>query len=350
MSNKPSKSKNTDIPVLNKVGTLSENTTWVQMRDYKPHSTQGFPANRKRNGVMVKGGHQGVDFGKPGTSIGLGSEITSMTDGEAWRFPYTYFHDKNGKLLAVDYAVVVIGTDENGQKYKITYGHLTEESSRNFPTGTRDGSRKTVPVQVGTVLGKVSENSLARGSNGRPQALVHHLHLRTEVWGRNPKTGKVGFYPVDPLEFIQVQDPVYQQQSNTNGNLHVRVVLGTSETTSATQQQVNPSNPVGALDSATAPTAELRKLVALAMQSVRTAETVSDKTLKPVARTLLKYGVSQEIVMKALTDHHTHVSDRGLSAEAAALVAEKAIAEAASDLQVETTGLQASRMSQQELV
>jgi hypothetical protein len=364
MSDKPNKNTNNDIPILSEVGTLSRDTTWTQMSNYKPRSAQSFYDDRQRNGVWVKGGHQGTDFSEPGTSIRLGTEITSMTNGEARRYPYTYHRDKNGNLLPVDYAVVVTGTAPNGQKYRVTYGHLTEESTREYPTGTRDIDSATVPVGVGTALGKVSDNSLARDRNGRPQSVAHHLHMKVEVWGRNPKTGKIGFYSVDPVEFIQAQTPVYQKQSNAEVDAHVHSDRGISATTATAQQEVSPLNPGCVLASATstpttiadaiildkAPTAELRKLVALAMKNVRSAETISDKTLKPVASVMLRYGVSQEIVTQALTDHHTHVSGQGLSAEEASLEAEKVVAAAASDLNTESATAQVSLKPQRELV
>jgi hypothetical protein len=364
MSDKPNKNTNNNIPILSKVGTLSQDTTWPQMLNYKPRSAQSFYDDRRRNGVWVKGGHQGTDFSEPGTSIRLGTEITSMTNGEARRYPYTYHRDKNGNFLPVDYAVVVTGTAPNGQKYRVTYGHLTEESTRKYPTGTRDIDSATVSVGVGTALGKVSDNSLARDRNGRPQAVAHHLHLKVEIWGRNPKTGKIGFYSVDPVEFTQAQNPVYQKQSNAEVDSHVYSDRGISETPSTIQHEVDPSNSGCILAAATStpitiadailsdksPTAELRKLVALAMQNVRSAATISDKTLKPVASVMLRYGASREIVTQALIDHHTHVSGQGLSAEEASLEAEKVVAAAASDLKTEATPAQISLKPQRELV
>ena len=349
MSNKPNKKTNADIPILSEVGTLSKDTTWVQMRDYKTQPFQGFNDSRTRNGVLIKDGHRSTDFSKPGTSIGLGSEITSMTNGEARRYAYTKnFHDKNGKLLPPDYAVVVTGTGVDGKKYKVTYGHLTEESTRGYPTGERDVPSKTVPVKVGTTLGKVSDNSLARNDRGQPKAIAHHVHMKVEVWGKDPKTGKTGFYPIDALKFIQAQDAVYQRQSGAEVNepkpsSNNKPVVESSNIHGLQPTATSPSGAVETVSDGKALTIELRKIITLAMEGHK------DQSLDTMANTLLKYNIPEDIATMALIDDQLQ-HDQSSSPKEAFEKVTGAINLAMTNLQAESNVAQTPLKRQAELI
>jgi hypothetical protein len=250
-----------------KVSTISAGTSWNQMSDYKPLSGQSFDASRGDHK------HGGNDFGK-GTNIQKGTKITAMLSGKAKLIEYTGpangfpFRDSKGKLLPPDYAVVIEGKDPKGNQVRITYGHLTKESAEKLFKG------KTQPISVtaGTVLGEISDNSLARTKNGNgtvtAKAAEHHLHMKVE------KLENGSYVKIRPLQYIKDLTPSYQKQSSTTTSAEI------GQTTTATVDNENSKTVDAKVAAHPKKDSETNKLSAEQQAAVATFTSTTNSSLK----------------------------------------------------------------------
>jgi hypothetical protein len=178
------------------VYSITEGLSWDKFINYKPDKNKDQQFEAPRGGGTRR--HNSIDYGS-GANITLNTPIRSVMNGKVTLIKEYWKPNKKEDKGKYDSGLVFEGTDANGKKVKLTYGHLSTESMKKLFGTSELKNGQSIDVKAGQVLGNVSSNS----KDGRNE---YHVHL-----GKLYVDGKL----TNPLNYFKTLTP-YQQKSSSN--------------------------------------------------------------------------------------------------------------------------------------
>jgi hypothetical protein len=185
------------------VYSVTEGLSWDKFVNYKPDKNKDQQFDAPRGGGTRR--HNSIDYGS-GANITLNTPIRSVMNGKVTLIKEYWNPNKREDKGKYDSGLVFEGTDPNGKKVKLTYGHLSTESMKKLFGTSKLENGQSINVKAGQVLGNVSSNS----KDGRNE---YHVHV-----GKLYVDGKLE----NPLNYFKTLTPYQHRSSSTSTNKTVQ--------------------------------------------------------------------------------------------------------------------------------